>query len=88
MKKYLFWLIIFGAIIFRILMARVTFHQDLLSQASWGEYISQTGTKGFYTHNVWIFSWPNHPPLTSLYYGYCYKVYLRFSLRLHQSLIL
>jgi len=79
--------IIIVALFFRFLLAPITFHQDLLSQAGWGQYIAQTGSNGFYSHNIWIFSWPNHPPLASLYYGYCYKIYLQLSLRLHQSIL-
>lgn len=88
MKKYIFGLILFGAIIFRILLAPTAIHQDLLSQAGWGEYIFEKGPKGFYSEGVWIYSWPNHPPLTSLYYGYSYKLYSKLSLRLHQSVLL
>jgi len=88
MKKFIPVIILCLAIIFRFLLAPTTFHSDLLSQAGWGEYISQTGSKGFYSHNIWSFSWPNHPPLTSLYYGFCYRIYLQISLRFHQSLFL
>lgn len=87
-KKYILGVLVLGAILARLLLAPVTFHQDLLSQAGWGEYIFQSGPREFYSHKVWVFSWPNHPPLTSLYYGYSYKLYLQISLRLHQSLLL
>jgi len=87
MKKYLLFLIILFALFFRFFLSSKTFHQDLLSQAGWGEYIYHAGSKGFYSHSVWTFSWPNHPPLTSLYYGYCYKLYRQLSLRLHQSVL-
>lgn len=87
MKNILLGVVIVASFVFRLLLAPSTYHQDLLSQANWGEYISQTGSKGFYSHNIWTFSWPNHPPLTSLYYGWCYKIYLQISLRLHQSVL-
>ncbi len=88
MKNVYFIIVIIAAFLFRFFLSPITFHQDMLSQAGWGEYISQTGSKGFYSHNIWVFSWPNHPPLTSLYYGFCYKLYLQISLRLHQSILI
>lgn len=88
MKKSILFFIICLSAGLRFLLAPTTFHPDLLCQAGWGEYISQTGSKGFYSYNIWTFSWPNHPPLTSLYYGFCYKLYLQISLRLYQSLLL
>ncbi|MDD3998563.1 MAG: hypothetical protein PHR98_00460 [Candidatus Shapirobacteria bacterium] len=87
MKKLIIVVVICLAIGFRFLLTPTTFHQDLLSQASWGEYIFFASSKTFYSHNIWTFSWPNHPPLTSLYYGYCYKLYRQISLKLHQSVI-
>lgn len=88
MKNFILIITLCLATVFRFLLAPTTFHSDLLSQAGWGEYISQTGSKEFYSHNIWVFSWPNHPPLASLYYGFCYKLYSQISLRLHQSLLL
>jgi Gpi18-like mannosyltransferase len=84
----IFILIIISALFFRLVLAPVTFHQDLLSQANWGQYISQNGSKDFYSYNVWTFSWPNHPPLASLYYGFCYKVYLQLSSWLNHSVLI
>lgn len=88
MKKLIIVVVICLALGFRFLLTPATFHQDLLSQASWGEYIFFASSKTFYSHNIWTFSWPNHPPLTSLYYGYCYKLYRQISLKLHQSVVL
>ncbi|MFA6518436.1 MAG: hypothetical protein WCV93_02165 [Candidatus Shapirobacteria bacterium] len=53
----------------RLLVSTVVFHSDILCQAGWGNYIYSNGGTGFYENPVWIFSWPNHPPLMSLMYG-------------------
>lgn len=74
------------ALIFRIFLAPLAFHRDLIIQANWGKHISYSGIAGFYHHGDWIFSWPNHPPLTSLYYGLCHQIYIHLSAKLHQSL--
>ncbi|MFA6602504.1 MAG: hypothetical protein WCT01_01740 [Candidatus Shapirobacteria bacterium] len=63
------WILVIIGLIFRVILAPSVFHQDLLSQAGWGEYIRINGPKSFYENNVWLFSWPNHPPLVSLEYG-------------------
>jgi len=85
-----FWLVIIlvFAFIFRLILLPVTYHVDILSQANWGDYVANHGPNNLYTHGVWIFSWPNHPPLTSLYYGFCFDVFRQLSLRLHQSVLL
>jgi Gpi18-like mannosyltransferase len=88
MLKNIFFVLIFCFVtLFKFSLIPITFHKDLLSQAAWGEYIYYSGSKGFYSHDIWTFSWPNHPPLTNLYYGYSYKLYRQISLRLHQSLL-
>lgn len=83
------WLIgiLIIAFIFRLILLPVTYHADILSQANWGDYVANHGPKDLYSYNVWIFSWPNHPPLTSLYYGFCFDVFRAISLRLHQSVL-
>lgn len=87
-KPTLFFVIIlFISMIFRLILSPIIFHADLLSQASWGLHVSQTGPSTLYSHNKWIFAWPNHPPLASLAYGYAHQLYLSISLRLHQSLL-
>lgn len=88
MTKKIFAILLI-AILLRFLLSSLTFHADILSQANWGQNIFEDGAKNFYSRNEWIFSWPNHPPLTSLYYGFCYKIFLQTSAHLyHLALIL
>jgi hypothetical protein len=87
-SNYLLLLILFFAFIFRLALAPKVYNGDLLSQADWGEYVAYKGPMNLYSHNVWVFYWPNHPPLTSLYYGFCFDVFKEISLRLHQSVLL
>ncbi len=83
------YVILLVAILFRLFLCPLNFHPDILSQANWGQNIFEKGAKNFYSRNEWIFSWPNHPPLTSLYYGFCYKIFLQISAHLyHLALIL
>lgn len=71
--------------VFRVFLTPSVFHTDIISQAGWGQYIYEHGSSNFYQNKVWTFSWPNHPPLTSLHYGWSYHFYRFISLRLHQS---
>lgn len=84
-QKLIFVFVLFFSLIFRLYLAPSTFHQDLLSQADWGQYIYNNSPKNFYQYNVWTFSWPNHPPLTSLWYGFAYHIFRESSLALHRS---
>ncbi|MDO8609854.1 MAG: hypothetical protein Q7R95_04855 [bacterium] len=76
-----------AAFVFRLAMTPKIYNGDLLSQADWGEYVAYRGPLNLYAHNVWVFYWPNHPPLTNLYYGFCFDVFKQISLRLHQSVL-
>jgi len=86
LRQISFLLIIIVAFLFRLWLLPLVFHADILSQAGWGNYVADKGPLDLYSYNVWIFSWPNHPPLTSLYYGWCFDLFREISLRLHQSI--
>ncbi len=58
-----------AALVFRLLLTPSAFHNDILSQTAWGEWIFKNGTLNFYTYGHWIYSWPTQPPLASLLYG-------------------
>lgn len=88
LKRYLFGVLILFALGLRLWLSPLIFNGDLLSQAGWGNYVANAGPKNLYSYNVWTFSWPNHPPLTSLYYGFCFDLFREVSLRLHQSVLL
>ncbi len=87
MKRLNYQLIImcFTAFIGKVLLTPLGFHVDLLSNAGWGTWIYFHGPKTFYANTQWIYSWPNHPPLIDLVYGFEYFLYfhilefLRFS---------
>lgn len=70
-KNILYFLsIILLGFLIRVYLSFLGFHVDIFSQAHWGEWIFQNGPKGFYTYEIWIYSWPNHPPLSSLIFGF------------------
>jgi len=87
-SKIILVLILSIAFVFRLVLAPKIFNGDLLSQADWGEYVAYRGPMNLYSQNVWVFYWPNHPPLTNIYYGFCFDVFKELSLRLHQSVLL
>jgi Gpi18-like mannosyltransferase len=73
-----FWLLIailFGFIL-RLVLSPVFYHLDILSQAYWGEWIYNNGTKNFYYNNVWVYSWPTQPPLVNLVYAASFWLYI------------
>lgn len=63
------------ALIFRIILTPYGFHDDILSNAGWGEWIYYNGHKGFYSNNIWIYSYPTQPPLISALYGFNYYIF-------------
>lgn len=56
-------------------MTPLAYHGDILVQAGWGRWIFDHGMKGFYENNVWIYGWPNQPPIISWLYGQCFHLY-------------
>lgn len=68
--------ILFLGLLFRFYLSTKSFHVDLLIQAGWGQYVGSIGPIDMYENNVWVFSWPNHPPLISLLYGLSYRLYV------------
>lgn len=83
-KKSLILILLLG-FIFRLFLIPKTFHTDLIHQAEWGQKAFSQGTKNFYQDSNWIFSYPNHPPLTILYYKANFSLYRRLSLHLNQA---
>lgn len=79
LKKHKFgiflFLLFFFAFIFRLILTPSVFHADLVTMASWGKWIYFHGFYNFYDNNVWIFVWPNHPPLISFLYGASFWLY-------------
>ncbi len=78
-KYLLLSVILFLALVLRLVLAPTFFHYDILSQAYWGEWIFNNGTKTFYSNNVWVYSWPTQPPLVNLVYAFDFWLY-RWSL--------
>jgi len=69
-------LIILIALIFRLSLTNIAFHGDLVVQAGWGKWIYLNKSMfGFYENNVWIYGWPNQPPLISFLYGFGFKIH-------------
>lgn len=62
-------------IVIRLVMIPFGFHGDIITQAGWGRWIFDHGMRGFYENNVWIYGWPNQPPIISFIYGQCFHLY-------------
>jgi len=77
-KSILPVLVFLSALALRFALSPVGFHVDIFSNAGWGEWIGVNGTLGFYTNNIWVYSWPTQPPLVSLTYGFAYNLYIWF----------
>lgn len=76
-NKYIILAIaIFLALILRLVLAPVFYHFDILSQAYWGEWIYNNGTKTFYSNSTWVYSWPTQPPLVNLTYAAGFWLYV------------
>lgn len=86
-KSNLFILIclMFVALTLRIGLSPTFFHLDILSQAYWGEWIYNNGTKQFYYNSVWVYAWPTQPPLVNLVYAASFWLYLN-SLELFRNI--
>lgn len=77
-RKYgMIFLILFLGFVLRLWLSPIGFHWDILSIAYWGEWIHHFGTRGFYSNNVWVYSWPTQPPLVNLLYAYCHILYVQ-----------
>jgi len=79
-KKYfpspIFFLIIILAFIFRLSLTNLAMHDDIVVQAGWGKWIYQNQKMfGFYENNIWIYGWPNQPPLISFLYGFSFTIH-------------
>ncbi len=53
----------------RIVLSPLALHDDLVSNAEWGQWIYENGTKGFFENSIWTYSWPTQPPLANLLFG-------------------
>lgn len=62
-------------LILRLVLSPLAFHDDLIVNAGWGEWIYKNGSRGFYENNTWTYSWPTQPPLISIIYGFNYFIY-------------
>ncbi len=71
--------VILVAIILRLALTPTIFHGDIIAQAGWGKWIFDNGIKGFYENNVWIYVWPNQPPLISLLYSWGFEIYAQIN---------
>lgn len=69
------WGIILLGIILRVGLSPIQFHGDLVTQAGWGKWIYDHGIRGFYENNVWIYGWPNQPPIVSWMYGVGFYIF-------------
>jgi hypothetical protein len=75
-KYFLLGGIIFLGLLLRLILAPVFYHLDILSQAYWGEWIYNNGTKEFYSNSTWVYSWPTQPPLVNLTYAAGFWLYI------------
>jgi len=67
--------LIFLGIILRIGLTPLAFHGDIITQAGWGKWIYDNGVRGFYENTIWIYGWPNHPPIVNWLYGLGFHIY-------------
>lgn len=67
---FLVGLLLFVFFVCRVYLSQFGYHVDAIIQLEWGRWIFLHSAQGFYTHNVWTHSWPNHPPLTTLLYDF------------------
>ncbi|MFA6250873.1 MAG: hypothetical protein WC686_05275 [Candidatus Shapirobacteria bacterium] len=84
-RRLAFPLILAVSLLFRLYLVPSAYHVDIFSQAGWGQWLSQNPPSNFYTHNVWVYSWPTQPPLVNLLYSFSYQVYLTTLEFLRQS---
>ncbi len=73
------------AFILRLVLSPLFYHIDILSQAYWGEWIYNNGTKQFYSNSTWVYAWPTQPPLVNLVYAASFWLYLN-SLELFRNI--
>lgn len=78
MRYKYFLLIILLALVFRFTISPLVLHVDLLSNAEWGQWIYENGTKGFFENSIWTYSWPTQPPLANLLFGFERHLYQWF----------
>lgn len=78
-SNFKYWLtlfvIFFGSFVLRLAITNLGFHDDLISITGWGDWLYKNGTKGFYSNNIWTYSWPTQPPLVNLLYGFNFHLY-------------
>lgn len=77
MSFFLVVVILLLGFVFRLAISHLGFNDDVITNAGWGQWIFEHGTRGFYENNVWTYSWPTQPPLISLIYGFNYWLYVQ-----------
>lgn len=77
-KKYIYLsCLLFVSLIFRLLLSNLGYHVDLISNAAWGQWIYENGTKGFYYNSNWIYAWPTQLPIINLLNEFNYWLYIQ-----------
>jgi len=71
------FLIFAFALLFRLVLAPITWHPDVTNHVDWGIRFYEYGANKFYApeSNVWSFTWPNQPPGTILIFAFIRKLY-------------
>lgn len=75
-KKFLVIFTFLFALIFRLWLTDKGWHVDMWSNAAWGEWIFQHGTKNFYSNSIWTYSWPTQPPLINTVYAINKRIFV------------
>jgi hypothetical protein len=75
-RSSLVFFIFLLAFVFRIVIATHGHHEDLFSNASWGEWIYFNGFRDFYQNKIWVYSPPTQFPLVNIIY-YCNFLFYR-----------
>lgn len=85
-NNYFYLLVVlFSSFVLRLVLSPTFYHIDILSQAYWGEWIYNNGTKQFYSNSTWVYAWPTQPPLVNLVYAASFWLYLN-SLELFRNI--
>lgn len=84
-------------LVIKIALSFSAYHDDLKNHMDWGIRFWQYGASGFYTSNVWSFTWPNQPPGTIYIFALTRKIFeslfalfsfLHFSLKIFPGSLL
>src|SRR3989338_8555425 len=72
--RYKFIFILFIAFLLRLVLAPIFFNGDIPTLSTWSRQINDFGYQSLYLETHWTSTWPNYPPLISIWYGFAYQL--------------